>query len=106
MSNTGNRIVMERRLTDTLLATLDYSTGGVATLRAPVARWQDVASSVISERRHALGAKFAGTLPACHTHFIASYKWTSGSALSSVDEFNASPGQMDPYFSIFMRQPL
>ena len=41
-----------------------------------------------------------------HTRWITSYKWTSGNALSPVDEFNASPGQLDPYFSIFIRQPL
>ena len=106
MSTTGTRIVLQRKFSDDFSITADYSTGGVATLRAPINNWQSVASTVVSERRHSLGGKLSCYLPASRTRFIAAYKWTSGSALSPVDEFNASPGQMDPYFSVFLRQPL
>ena len=37
---------------------------------------------------------------------MASYRWTSGQALTPVDWFNASPGQTDPYLGFFIRQPI
>ena len=106
LSTTGTRFIFQHKFSDDLTATLDYSTGGVAALRAPVSTWQDVSHAVISDRQHSLGAKFSGYIPVSHTRWTTSYKWTSGNALSPVDEFNASPGQMDPFFSIFIRQPL
>ena len=75
-------------------------------LRAQVSTWQSVASTLGSDRQHAIGAKIAGRIPHCSTRLVASYKWNSGKALSAVDQFNASPGQMDPYLSLFIRQPL
>ncbi|HWZ44400.1 MAG TPA: carboxypeptidase-like regulatory domain-containing protein [Candidatus Saccharimonadales bacterium] len=102
----GMRLVLQRRINDDLTATLDYSTSGVAALKSPVSAWQDVASSLTTSKRHSMAAKFNGYIPASHTRWITSYKWTSGSALSMVDEFNASAGQTDPYFSVFIRQPL
>lgn len=106
LSTTGTRFIVQRKFSNDLTATLDYSTGGVMTLRGPVSTWQDVASNLTNDRQHAVGAKISGFIPACKTRLVASYKWNSGHALSAVDEFNASPGQMDPYFSIFIRQPL
>jgi hypothetical protein len=106
LSTTGARVVVQHRFSDDLAATLDYSTGGVVTLRMPVSTWQSVSSSLTTDRQHSIGAKVSGLLPYSKTRLIASYKWNSGQVLSAVDEFNASPGQMDPYFSIFIRQPL
>ncbi|HEY6251837.1 MAG TPA: carboxypeptidase-like regulatory domain-containing protein [Candidatus Angelobacter sp.] len=106
LSTTGMRFVLQRKFSGDITGTLDYSTGGVMTLRAPVSTWQAVASSLAADRQHSIGAKIAGRIPRCGTHLVASYKWNSGTALSSVDEFNASAGQMDPYFSLFIRQPL
>jgi hypothetical protein len=57
-------------------------------------------------KRHALGYKMGGTIPWCKGKWIASYRWTSGSALTPVDLFNAGPGQSDPYLSFFLRQPI
>ena len=106
LSTSGTRFVFQRKFSDNLTATVDYSTGGVAALRAPVNTWQDVSRALTTDRQHSVGAKFSGYIPMSHTRWITSYKWTSGNALSPVDEFNASPGQLDPYFSIFIRQPL
>lgn len=106
LSTTGTRFVFQRKFSDNLTATADYSTGGVIGLGSTVSNWQDVAHAISTDRQHSLGAKFSGFIPVSHTRWIASYKWTGGSTLSPVDEFNASPGQMDPYFSIFIRQPL
>lgn len=105
-NTTGTRFVLQRKFSDDITATVDYSTGGVMTLRAPVSTWQAVASSLTADRQHSIGAKIAGRIPRCGTRLVASYKWNSGNALSPVDEFNASAGQMDPYFSLFIRQPL
>lgn len=106
LSTTGTRFVLQRKFSDDVTATVDYSTGGVMTLRAPVSTWQAVASSIGADRQHAIGAKIAGRIPRYGTRMVVSYKWNSGTALSAVDSFNASAGQMDPYFSLFIRQPL
>lgn len=106
LNTSGTRVVLQRKISQDLTATLDYSTGGVMTLRAPVSTWQSISQSLTNDRRHALAAKFSGYIPTSGTRWVASYKWTSGSALSPVDEFNASPGQADPYFSIFFRQSI
>ncbi len=106
LATTGMRVVAQRKFSDDLTATVDYSTGGVVALKAPVSSWQAVAADLTSERQHSIGAKISGRIPGCRTRMVASYKWNSGNSLSTVDAFNASAGQMDPYFSIFIRQPL
>jgi carboxypeptidase family protein len=106
LSTTGTRFVFQRKISDDLTATVDYSTGGVASLREAVDTWDGVSHALTTSREHSLGTKVSGFIPASRTRWVASYKWTSGAALSTVDEFNAGPGQMDPYFSIFIRQPL
>jgi len=106
LSTTGMRLVLQRKFSDDITATVDYSTGGVIALKAPISTWQQVSSDLTSDRQHSLGAKISCRIPRTGTRFITSYKWNSGSALSTVDEFNASAGQMDPYFSVFIRQAL
>jgi len=105
-SSTGMRLVYSRRLASDLTATLDYSYGGVVTLDRLAQDWESMQSSLATARRHAVSAKIAGTLPRSKTRWIASYKWTSGDALTPVDLFNASPGQADPFFNLFVRQPI
>jgi hypothetical protein len=98
---------VQRKLNSDLTATLDYSYGGVLALGTPGADWSNLRSSLATERRHSLTYKMSGSIPISHTHWIASYKWTSGgSTLTPVDMFNVSPGQADPYLSFFVRQPL
>jgi len=105
LNTTGGRVVVERKISDDLTATVDYSTGGAVTADSP-ATWQGLQQAMTTSRQHSVGAKFAGYVPLSGTRWIASYKWTSGNALSTVDAFNASPGQTDPFLSIFIRQPL
>lgn len=102
----GLRVVMQRRITPDLVATMDYGYGGVIDLERANMPWQEVQSSLHHEHRHALAAKVAGRVPRCNTRWIATYKWTSGQTLTPVDLFNASPGQADPYLNIFVRQPI
>jgi hypothetical protein len=102
----GMRLVLQRKLFSDLTATLDYAYGGVLDLSRPDIELQDAREWIHTERRHAVAAKFSGTIPHARTRWIASYRWTSGSALTPVDLFNASAGQTDPYLNVFLRQPI
>jgi len=106
LSTKGARLVVERRLLPNLTATLDYGYGGVIVLPGSDLPWQEAQSLLRVEHRHAAAIKLAGSIPHSKTRCIASYKWTSGHALTPVDMFNASPGESDPYLNIFIRQPL
>jgi hypothetical protein len=106
VSSAGARVVVQRKISDDLTATLDYSTGQVVSAADASAFWQTLSQTLGATREHSVSTKLNGYIPGSHTHWIASYKWTSGNALSAVDAFNASPGQSDPYLSIFIRQPL
>ena len=106
LDTNGLRVVLQRKFSDDLTATLDYAFGGVLDLSRPDVALQDAQQSMSTERRHALSAKLSGTAPRTHTRWIASYRWISGSAITPVDMFNASPGQSDPFLNIFLRQPI
>jgi Carboxypeptidase regulatory-like domain len=102
----GLRVVLERKLASDLTATLDYAYGGVLDLSKPDVELQDARQWITTQRRHALAAKLSGTVPSSHTHWIASYRWVNGPALTPVDMFNSSPGQSDPFLNVFIRQPI
>jgi hypothetical protein len=102
----GLRVVLERKLYSDLTATLDVAYGGVLDLSRPDVPIQDALQWITTQRREAVAAKFSGTLHHTHTHWIASYRWVSGSALTPVDMFNGSPGQSDPFLNLFIRQPI
>jgi hypothetical protein len=103
----GMRVVLQRKLTSDLTATLDYAYGGVLDLSRPDIQLQDAREWIHAERRHAVAAKFSGTVPKAKTHWIASYRYTGGhSLLTPVDEFNSSAGQSDPYLNLCIRQPM
>lgn len=101
----GLRLVLEEKLPSDMTATVSYTYGGVLDL-AGEPDWSSLRSSIHREYRHAVGAKLAGKLPVTHTRWLTSYRWMNQKALLPVDLFDASPGQMDPYFNIFLRQPL
>jgi len=102
----GVRLVLERKFAGDLTATLDYAFGGVLDLAGTDVQLGTAPLPIAEQRRHALGAKFSGTLPHSHTRWIASYRWVNGSALTPVDMFNATPGQSDPFLNLFIRQPI
>lgn len=106
LETSGIRMVYQRKLTDRLNATLDYAYGGVLTLAEGETSLDAARSSMLTKRRHAIAAKMTGTVPGSQTKWIASYRWTSGEALTPVDLFNTSPGQTDPFLNVFIRQPL
>ncbi|MBZ5704995.1 MAG: carboxypeptidase-like regulatory domain-containing protein [Acidobacteriia bacterium] len=102
----GLRIVLQRKVTSDITATLDYGYGGVLDLSKPDVNLEDAREWTVTQNRHSLAAKVSGAVPRSKTRWIASYRWVSGQALTPVDMFNASPGQADPYLNIFLRQPI
>jgi hypothetical protein len=102
----GMRLVFERKIGDDITATMDYSFGGVLGLEHPETKLQDARDSSVVRYRHALAGKLSGKAPGTKTHWIASYGWTSGQALTPVDMFNTSAGQVDPFLNLFFRQPI
>ncbi len=106
LSTTGARLVVQEQFAKDLSATLDYATGGVIAISDKGLNWDDMSSSLRNERRHAVALKLQGKLPRTHTQLLTSYRWTNRQALTPVDWFDESPGQADPYFSLFVRQPL
>ncbi len=106
LDTNGLRAVVERKFTDRILGTVTYAYGGVLDLDGEEVPWEQVRDLMRTTRRHAVTGKVAGSLPGAKTRWIASYKWLSGSALTTVDMFDASPGQADPYLNIFIRQPI
>ena len=102
----GVRFVFQRRLSSNVTATLDYAYGGVLELQQPGVNWTAVSNDLEHGWRHSAALKLNGTLPHSKTKWIASYRWTSGQTLVPVDIFNASAGQTDPFFNLFVRQPL
>ncbi len=102
----GLRVVLQRKFSADLTATLDYAYGGVLDLTRPNVELEDARQSITTQKRHALAAKLSGSLPRTHTRWITSYRWVNGPGLTPVDMFNASAGQSDPYLNIFIRQPI
>jgi hypothetical protein len=102
----GLRVVLQRKLSSDVTATLDYGYGGVLDLAKDDVRLEDARESIVISDRHSLAAKVSGTVPRAGTRLVASYRWISGQALTPVDMFNASAGQSDPYLNIFFRQPI
>lgn len=102
----GLRVVAERKLGPNLSGALSYAYGGVLKLEGSNLSWDQVHSALRNQYAHAVTAKMMGRVPHAGTRWIASYRWTSTHALTPVDLFDASPGQADPYFSFFIRQPL
>lgn len=103
----GVRLLAEHTFSRELTALLDYAYGGaVSAPEMNSTSWQDLRDSLHVQDAHSVTAKLSGMIPDLGTHWVASYKWASSSAVTPVDIFNASPGQADPYFSVVIRQPI
>jgi hypothetical protein len=106
MRTQGVRAVYSHPLSHGIDITTDYAYGGALTAPESLVQVSQTATSLVTAKRHAAAAKLSGTTPVTKTKVIASYRWLSGSSLTPVDMFNASPGQTDPYLSFFIRQPI
>ncbi len=102
----GVRFVFQHRMSENLTATLDYGYGGVLELEQQNINWSEIHDNLNHGWRSSAALKLNGYVPRTHTKWIASYRWTSGQTLVPVDLFNASAGQADPFFNLFIRQPL
>jgi len=102
----GVRFVYQRKLTPDITGTLDYAYGGVLDLEHPGIGWDSIRDDMHQTWRHSAAVKLAGVNRRWNTEWIVSYRWTSGTALTPVDMFNASPGQTSPFFNLFIRQPI
>ena len=102
----GMRAVLQRKLTEDLTATLDYAYGGVLDLGTENVSLDSARSSMRRENRHAFSARMNGVIPASKTHWMTSYRWTGGRALTPVDMFNGSAGAAQPFLNVMVRQPL
>lgn len=106
LNTNGVRVVVQHKVVpDLLTATVDYGFGGALDF-IPGHALTDIRSELACRRRSELTWKVEGRAPRVGTRWQASYRWTSGPAVTPVDMFNASPGQADPFFSLFIRQPL
>jgi len=101
----GVRFVLQQKLTGDITGTMDVDYGGVLAIipRASLADAQDWMST---RNRHSMAGELTGTMPKAKTHWIASYRWVDGQALTPVDMFNASPGHAAPYLNLYLRQPI
>lgn len=108
VETSGFRLVAEHTFSRELTALLDYAYGGAVS--APdwktTGSWADLREALRVEDAHSVTAKLNGLVPESGTRWAASYKFTSSNAVTSVDLFNASPGQADPFFSVVIRQPI
>jgi carboxypeptidase family protein len=102
----GLRLVLQQKLASDVSATLNYSYGGALDFDGDKMTLEAVRDHSLTRNRHAITGKIAGTTPHTKTRWIASYGWTSGRALTSVDMFNASAGQAEPFLNVFFRQPI
>jgi hypothetical protein len=102
----GMRVVLERKLTSDITATVDYGFGGTLDLNGNRVTLVDAQDNSTVRYRHSVGGKISGTAPKTKTRWIASYGWTGGRALTPVDMFNSSAGQTDPFLDFLVRQPL
>ncbi|HXZ41687.1 MAG TPA: carboxypeptidase-like regulatory domain-containing protein [Terriglobales bacterium] len=102
----GVRVVVQQKLTRDITGTMDVDYGGVLTLENPGTSLANAQQWIGTRERHSAAGKVSGVMPKTRTHWIASYRWIDGPALTPVDTFNASPGQAAPYLNIYFRQPV
>jgi hypothetical protein len=102
----GMRLVLQQKLTTDITGTMDVDYGGALTMEKPGTSLASAQQYMGTHYRHSVAGKVSGTTPKTKTHWIASYRWIDGPALTPVDMFNASPGHAAPYLNIYLRQPV
>ncbi len=108
LHSTGMRLVVERKLANSLIAVLNYSIGDEIAPLGPTAgtTWREVKNNFHQAKAQSIAAKMSGKVPGLQTRWGASYKWSSADGVTQVDMFNAGPGQADPYLSFYLHQPI
>src|SRR5581483_11355045 len=72
----GMRLVLQRKISADLMATLDYGYGGVLELSKSDVNVADATEFTTTRDRHSLAGKVNGKLPGTRTEWAASYRWT------------------------------
>jgi hypothetical protein len=106
LDTNGFRVVVQQQFAPELTATVNYSWGGVLDLATSNVELQQVRSAIRQEWRHSIGVKLSGDVPHTHTRWATSYRVANQTSLTPVDMFDCSPGQMDPYLNVLIRQPI
>jgi hypothetical protein len=102
----GMRVVVQRQLTNEITATVALEYGGVLDMENPGTSLANAQQWIGARDRQSIAGKISGVVPKTKTHWVASYRWIDGQALTPVDMFDASAGRADPYLNIFFRQPI
>jgi hypothetical protein len=102
----GARLVVEQKLKGKITAAVDVDSGGVLDLENANASLSNAQQWIGTRNRQSIAGKVSGVTPKSKTHWVVSYRWVDGPALTPVDMFNASAGRADPFLNIFLRQPL
>ncbi|MGH9543367.1 MAG: carboxypeptidase-like regulatory domain-containing protein [Terriglobales bacterium] len=102
----GARLEYQRRLTDTLRATVAWANSPILAPRPGKLRDGHFASLLAEQRRQAVTFKVAGVVPVTHTRVACSYRWLNGVSATPVDPYDDSSDQSDSFANITLRQPL
>ncbi len=106
LNTNGVRLVWQHQFMPGLSTTVGYGYGGVLDMGAGEVSLQDAKQAMRVRDRQTVAGKLNGSIACTKTHWVASYRWTGGNAVTPVDIFDASPGQAAPYLGIFLRQPI
>src|SRR5207245_11396032 len=74
----GLRVVLQRKFSSDLTATLDYAYGGVLDLTQPNVELEEARQFITTQKRHAVAATLSGSLPRTRTPWHTSYRWVNG----------------------------
>jgi hypothetical protein len=104
-SSTGARAAYRQKITSNVTSTLVYAYDGAL---APIGDMTDsnLRNELETRYRHSVAARLSVKAPRVGTQFGASYKWISGPTVSHQDAYGESLYQIDPYFSMEIRQPM
>jgi Carboxypeptidase regulatory-like domain len=104
-NSTGARLAYNRRITDSLTTTVVYAYGGALAPEgdSDAAHLRD---ELATRYRQSVGGRVSMNVPYLRTKVSMGYKWLSGTAVSHQDAYGESLYQLDPYWSMQLRQPL
>jgi hypothetical protein len=105
--SSGIRVAYKQKLGENFdLAAVYAFAGALAPGSEDVAATALLRDSLIMRYRHSVGARFSGKVRHSGTEFHVGYKWLNGPALTHQDSYGEALYDLDPYFSVGIRQPL
>jgi Carboxypeptidase regulatory-like domain len=104
-NSTGARLAYDRKITDSLTTTVVYAYGGALAPEGDAGAVH-LRDELATRYRQSVGARVSVNVPYLRTKVGMGYKWLSGTAVSHQDAYGESLYQLDPYWSMQVRQPL